>query len=131
MPIIYKHQVTTLGSSRLRVKEFASEYHSLKLKDGNGGRQTISLMGVSPWPEVSTREEKPDVIFWLRGIYQHTLAAQPKGETDGNTTAIATKNNVGRPRKSTDTDSQEIQGEMHKHLYLEREDSTPISVSEL
>lgn len=78
-----------------------------------------------------TRDEKPDVIFWLREFYQRTLAAQPKGETDGNAITVATKNKVGRPRKSTDADSLGIQGETHRHLYLEREDGTPISVSEL
>ena len=115
----------------MTVKEFALEYHSLKLKDGNGGRQTISLVGVSPWPEVSTQEETSDIIFWLRDVYQCTSAAQPKGEMDGNATTIATKNNIGHPRKLTDTDSIEIQGETHKHLYLEREDSTLISISQL
>ena len=98
---------------------------------GNSGAQTISLVGVRPWPELSTREENPDVIFWLRDVYQRMLAAQPKGETDGNATTVVTKNKAGRPHKSTDPESLGIQGDTHKHLYLEREDGTPISTSEL
>ena len=109
------------------------EYHSMRIKDGNasGRRQTISLMGLRPWPEVSAHDQNPDVVFWLREAYQHTLAAQPKGETNANATAIATKNKARRPRKSTDIDSLGVQGETHKHMYLERADGTPISLSEL
>ena len=120
-----------MRSSRLTVREFASEYHSIKVKDGDSGRQTVSLVGVRPWPELTSRDEKPDVMFWLRDVYQRSLVVQPKGETDGTATAVTTKNKAGRPRKSTDPESLGIQGETHKHLYLEREDGTPISIAEL
>ena len=109
------------------------EYHSMRIKDSNasGGRQTISLMGLRLWPEVSAHDQNPDVVFWLREAYQRTLAAQPKGETDANATAIATKNKARHPQKSTDIDSLGVQGETHKHVYLERADGTLISLSEL
>lgn len=131
MPNICQRDITLTRSSRLTIKEFASEYHNMKLNDGDGVRQTISLVGLSPWPELSTRDEKPDVVFWLRDVYQRTIASQPKGDMDGNATTTAAKNRPGRPRKSTDPDSLGIQGDTHKHLYLEREDGTPISVLEL
>ena len=130
---ICQRHVTLMRSSRLTIKEFASEYHSMKVKvsDGDDGRQAISLVGLRPWPEIAARDEKPDVVFWLRDVYLRSLAAQPRGETDGDATAVATKNRAGRPKKSTNSDNPGIQGETHKHMYLEREDGTPISISEL
>jgi hypothetical protein len=70
------------------------------------------------------------VIYWLRELYQHS-GAQNKGETDGNAVTITTKNNVGRPRKTTNKEELGIVGDTHKHIYLKKEDGTLISVPEL
>ena len=103
----------------------------VKVSDGDDGRQAISLVGLRPWPEIAVRDEKPYIVFWLRDVYLCSLAAQPRGETNGDAAAVATKNRAGCPKKSTDSDNLGIQGELHKHMYLEREDSTPISITEL
>lgn len=110
---------------------FASEYHEMKAMGGDGKKKALTLVGVAPWLPFPTKEEKPDVIHWQREHYQQISGAQNKGETDGNAVTIATKNKVGRPRKTTNEDDMGIVGDTHKHIYLEKEDGTPIGVQEL
>jgi hypothetical protein len=102
----------------------------MKAMGGNGKKKVLTLVGVAPWPQFPTKEEKPAVIYWLRELYQHS-GAQNKGETDGNAVTITTKNNVGRPRKTTNKEELGIVGDTHKHIYLKKEDGTLISVPEL
>jgi hypothetical protein len=43
------------------------------------------------------QEEQQGVAFWTREEYDRAVAAQPKGETDGNAATIKQKNKVGCP----------------------------------
>ena len=113
---------------------FASEYHEMKAMGGNGSHKVLSLVGVAPWPQFPTREENPKVVYWVLDDIKAS-GSQDKGETDATADTIATKNKPGRPPKKTNEDKNDedlgIVGDMHKHLYLEKEDGTPISVLEL
>jgi hypothetical protein len=101
----------------------------MKASGGNGERWILSLAGIPPWPKLLTREEQQGVAFWTREEYDRAVAAQPKGETDGNAATIKQKNKVGRPRKSSE-DSEETTGKP-THAYFRREDGTLISKTEL
>ncbi|KAF8256971.1 hypothetical protein EI94DRAFT_1819549 [Lactarius quietus] len=57
---------------------------------------------------MSTHEEKPEVVHWIKEGFVRWLSAQPKGETDSNAAVIPGP----------------------KHAYLESEDGTPISADE-
>jgi hypothetical protein len=102
----------------------------MKEKCPNGtGQQPLLFARVGPWPQLSTQEEKPDVVYWLKEIFLHTPKDQSKGETDGNVVTIVQKNKARQPRKSIDDEGVPV--DKHKHRYLEREDSTPISTLDL
>jgi hypothetical protein len=77
-------------------------------------------------------KEKPKAIYWLRVFFLRS-GAQQKGGIDGNATVIATKNKAGHLQKLTNEDLEElgIQGKTHKHVYLEKEDGTPIRARRL
>ncbi|KAF8259730.1 hypothetical protein EI94DRAFT_1834286 [Lactarius quietus] len=124
-----KARYETLDKSHtMMIKEFAQEYHTMKLGGSDGAHPTLMLAGVLPYPEMLPHEEKLKVVHWIKDGFTHWLSAQPKGDTDANATIIATKAKAGRPRKSTDEDFVESSGP--KHAYLEREDGTPISADE-
>jgi hypothetical protein len=119
-----------MPSSRMTIDSFVGEYHEMEAKSASDGvRRPLPFAGLGPLPQLLAQGDKPSVIYWLRELFQGTPEAQQKGETDGNATIIAQKNKVGRPLKSTDANN--IPGNKHKHIYLEREDGTPISVLDL
>ncbi|KAF8266304.1 hypothetical protein EI94DRAFT_1701843 [Lactarius quietus] len=105
------------------------------MSDGNGSNGTcrkLLLVDVPHWPWINTQEEKPDVIYWVKGSFQRSAMGQSKWDTDGNSTTAEKKNKCGHPRKSTDEDDIPLDGShCCTHPYLEREDGMPISVSEL
>ncbi|KAF8267861.1 hypothetical protein EI94DRAFT_1700712 [Lactarius quietus] len=120
---------------QLIVESFASEYHEMKMSDGNGSNgacQKLSLVDIPHWPPINTQEDKPDAIYWVKGSFQWSAMGQLKWDTDGNSTTVEKKNKPGCPQKLTDEDDIPLDGShCCTHLYLEREDGTPISVSEL
>jgi hypothetical protein len=113
----------------MTIESFAAEYHKMKSKEGTGTRRPLLFAGLAPLPQISAREDKQEVVYWLRENLLCPPGAQQKGETDGNATNIAEKNKVGHPRKSTD--DKDVPADKHKHRYLEREDGTPISLLDL
>lgn len=123
----------------MTIDSFSAEYHEMKASSRNSKRWSISLslVGLDPWPQLISHEEKPAVIFWTRKSYQHVLdseVTQQKGVTDANVTTVAAKKKAKCPWKSTEPSEEEdlgIEGDTHKYTYLEREDGMPISVTEL
>ena len=123
----------------MTIDSFSAEYHEMKTSSSNGGRRSISLLlaGLNPWPQILAHDEKLAVMYWTRKAYQHLLdtqVAQQKGVTDANMTTVATKKKARRLQKSTETGEEDdlgINGDTHKYIYLEKEDSTQISIEEL
>jgi hypothetical protein len=70
------------------------------------------------WASIHLASREPRHCI-LRECFLSSVPAQPKGETDGNATTIATKNKVGCPPKLTTSNNDElgIQGGTHKHIY--------------
>ena len=130
---IYQTRATLRPASRLTIDAFATEYHDMKARSGNSKRCALSFVGIGPWPPLLLKEEKPRVVYWEKGSYHHTPTVHQKGETDATATTIATKNSVGRPRKTTNSEEEElgIKDGTHKHIYLEKEDGTLIGVPDL
>lgn len=65
------------------------------------------------------------MVFWKKEDYDCAVAGRPKGETDGNAVTVKQKKSVGRPRKSSEKPRETA------HVYLEREDGTPVSEADL
>lgn len=132
---MYETRFTPRPPSSTTVDAFAAEYHDLKARSDDGKRRALSLAGVAPWPPLLLKEEKPQVIYWVKDFYLRASGGQHKGDTDGDGTTVATKNKAGRPRKNRKSGISDeelgIEGETHKHVYLEKEDGKLISVLEL
>ncbi|KAH9013179.1 hypothetical protein EDB83DRAFT_2321798 [Lactarius deliciosus] len=118
------------GMHRMTIKQFASEYHELKAASGNGPKP-LTLVGVLPLPKIRTREVCPEIVWWNREVYLHSIAkakAQKRGETDRNAITVTKKAKAGRPPKTVD-DDEDL--DSHGHLYLKNLDGTLISTASL
>ena len=135
VPFMYETRFTLRPPSSMTVDVFVAEYHDLKARSDDSKRRALSLTSIAPWPPLLLKEEKLQVVYWVKDFYLCALGGQYKGDTDGDRTTVATKNKAECPWKNQKSGVSDeelgIKGETHKHVYLEKEDGKLISMLEL